>query len=830
VDVANILLRITGDADDAKRELAETARAIAGIDGQEADATVDVDTRSARTKLKAFRLELARLAREKVTVAVNIDEQGMQRGMRAVLARTGGSGGGGGPGFLRSVSFGPFNVGARAFLVLGPAVLALFGALAAAAGALVASLASAAAGVGALGVSFASLLAPAIALGVGAVSRFKDTVDKAGSAAHELSRVGKSVADTFNRTLAPASDAVFRGMSDALRSIQPMLASLRPAFTQFGQAVGNAFRALGQEFASPVWRQFFDFLIRSAARVTPILTQAFMGFARVLRNIATAAMPFLIDGFRSLAQWIGRVARSTSDIGSLRESIGGLVDHLRSWGNLAGELGRVVLNFFRAAAPAGQVLVDKIAALAGKWADWLASTEGQGAVRDFLDRVIPLAESLAGVVGELVKLWANWIELVEPVLRPLLELLEKILEAVNKIIDALNDLPDPVDDIAGAIALITGGAGLGAGLRMLTRGFGTLPSIVGRAGTAIARFATGPVGLGVAAFIALKDATKTAWSDILPGGNSAKAILSIEAIRARVNALRTAFQGAQTSIQAAGQGIEHTADGILIGLARIRGGAHAMGRGVRQAVEGVGRAAAAAAGHILPALENVGSRMSHALRNGIRGAGRAVIGAAQHVTRNAAAGARSLGDSFRDVGRALTNALGDGVKSAASTVANAARGVGQAAADAVKGFASSFSAAGKAMGDALAAGFASAKEGAIAVAAGVAQGMRNVFHGSEPKDPRSPLRNFDQAGHAFIDEYLRGIRAAAPRLRAALHSEFNVTPLLTAPSLGAAPAPAGSPTYNQEFNLAAPAAHGMPDPKAVVAQIALQMRMEGMRA
>lgn len=626
-------------------------------------------------------------------------------------------------------------------LFVTSAALALAGVL----GALAASLAAALAAVGALGVSFASLLAPAIALGIGAFQRFQATVEKAGTAAHALARIAGDVANTFQDAVAPAADAVFRGMADGLRAIGPMLRSLQPAFTTFGRAAGDAFRTLGEEFASPAWQDFFNFLIRSAARVTPILTDAFTGLATILRNIARAAMPFLINGLKDIASWLQKVGRSTSDIGSLREGIGGLVDHLSSWLNLAKELGRVVLAFFSSADSQGKSLVDSVADIASGWADWLSTTAGQEAVREFVADAVDFVEELVELIADFIAFARDLM----PVFTDLVGALNDVLGVVGSIVDKLGDIPNPLSAITDALP----GDGEGFSLP----GF-SMPDLPG--------FSMPDFGL--------KGVEKI---DLQPFFD-----------------LNAAFTQAKL-------GAQGFADGVVAATTRAGGGLHSVASVAGQAMTAVSNQILIAAGQVTPHLSKLGREATQAFAHGFKSAGKTVSDAAKGLTLNAAQSMRQLGDSFRATGRMLTNAVANGQRSARNAVTGASRAVGAASRAVLQSFGGQFEAVGRAharavgsglhgaastvtgamrsltrqaidvaqaagsalqtagatMGQMFADGLSSAVGDVISGAQALAQAARNQFHGSEPKDPSSPLRNFGQAGEALVDSYIRGL-------------------------------------------------------------------------
>ena len=342
------------------------------LEATETDVNVKANIGRALAELKVFEAEVERLDREDVTIDVD-----MKRGILERMAS-----------FTRqadllgkasetaadttkslgsrlmdtAVSAGPFTTQLRTAAVAVPVLITAVVSLVAYVAALAASLAQAVAGLGALAVAAGSLLLPAIALGIGAFQRFQAQADKAGTAAHALKGALGEAGQAFQKMIAPGADAVFRGMAAGLRALTPTIKALSPAFTAFGRAVGGAFKTLGREFASPAWQRFFSFLGRAAAQVTPLLTRSFIAFARILRDIATAAMPFLIAGLRALARALEGIADGTKNI-----DLSGVMSQLSSWLNLAKQVGRVFLGFIEAAAPAGKGLVDTLAEERRPW-------------------------------------------------------------------------------------------------------------------------------------------------------------------------------------------------------------------------------------------------------------------------------------------------------------------------------------------------------------------------------------------------------------------------------------------------------------------------------
>lgn len=529
LSVANILLQITGDSSSAQRELEDVARDLALFGRETAEATAELETgeaeaalddlkfrldefsakdvsadvnvkiAKAQSDLAALQAELKRIDGEDVTVDIHTrkslvsdigslvsqidrlgqDTEGLNRGPLSTLASKLGSA------WSEAEIFG---VSLTRIATVGPAVVAVVVAIIGQLLAIVASAANAAAGVGALAVAFGATLIPGILLAIGAVAQFKAESGKAGTAAYALAGNLKDVWNAFKGATAGGSNAVFQGLSDALRELYPLVKSLRPAFTRLGEAGGDAFRLLGKQFSSPAWRKFFIFTTDSLAKLTPLFARSFGAFAAILRNIATVAMPFLIAGFRALAKGLEAIAGKTSDIHGLRSEIGGMMESLGSWGHLLGGIVKLVGAFVAAFAPIGDKIVSALGDGAENLAKWLSSSEGLRKVKQFFEDTGPLAAEVGKFVLNLALAFIQLGQLVAPVLTPLVHLLNQVLQAANA---ALSYINDHSSGVASALALILTPATVIVGAFGKLKGvaedaFGVVKDVVSKAASIVA--------------------------------------------------------------------------------------------------------------------------------------------------------------------------------------------------------------------------------------------------------------------------------------------------------------------------------------------------------
>jgi phage-related protein len=511
LSVANILLEVTGESADAKRELADVARELALFSREEAEAVAYVDTSEASRELDELKVKLASIDAKEVSAEVNVKiakaqadltalqaeltkidgedvtvDVDVKRGIAEKLGALSGqiaqigkdtetAAGGGIRSFISGIlgadiGVGRWSTSLAKLLTIGPAVIAVVIALAGQLLAVAASAVSAVGAIGAMGVAFGAALIPGILLGIGAIARFKEQSEEAGTAAYALAGNVKDLVNVFTKATAGGADALFKGISQAIRDVAPLIESLGPAFTRLGKAGGDAFRLLGEHFSSPAWRHFFIFATDSLTKLTPLFARSFGAFAEILRNIATAAMPFLIQGFRAVAKFLEGIADKTSDIGALRDTIGGMVDSLRSWGHLMGGLIDLVGTLVAAFAPFGDEIVKSLGDGAENLAEWLRSSDGLDKIKQFFVQTGPLASELGKLILNVAVALIQIGELVAPGLTPVVHVLNLMLEAANKGLSFLVDhFPEllrvatsvilPITLLAGAFDSVKSAAG-----------------------------------------------------------------------------------------------------------------------------------------------------------------------------------------------------------------------------------------------------------------------------------------------------------------------------------------------------------------------------------
>lgn len=475
--IKDILLRITGDGDDARRELSALARDLAAFGAEEAEATAKVNTTAARVELERLEQQLNSIDGEDVSADANVRIGGalaeiaelkaalasigdadidvdVHRGVLERIRALGGevgkiagdfeqattSGEEAGSMFSKvGVNIGAFSARGGTLLRVLPALIPLIVALGAGVALLVASAAEAAAGLGALGIAAGGALMPIAGLVVAGIARFKQQSDQAGTAAHALAGAFNGIGDAA-KTLLPAADPALRALAKGLRGVDDVIKGIRPAFVAFGKQAGDAVQLVMDRLTGPGWTKAIADLIRLSGPVMKPAVSIMVTFGKVLVNIARASMPFLVHGLQDVAHWMGQLAKGTDNVKGLRSAIAPLIGQLKSWLNLTRAVSNMFIAFVDAVGPIGERFVNWLAKGADALADWMKSDKGRKQIQEFFNRVLPLTKELVKFVLLLALAFVQFGELMAPVMTLVLRAVNFLLGGLNKILAFLVDL------------------------------------------------------------------------------------------------------------------------------------------------------------------------------------------------------------------------------------------------------------------------------------------------------------------------------------------------------------------------------------------------------
>jgi phage-related protein len=161
------------------------------------------------------------------------------------------------------------------------------------------------------------------------------------------------------------------------------------------------FRTLGAELTDAPWTAAMEKFTASAARMTASTTSIFTGLLRIMREVALAALPHLEAGFAKLAAKLERIT-TPEGLRKIGPVVDKLIGHFKSWMDLMGSLGGVMVALGVAIAPLGKGLVESLAAAADKTAAWIRTAEGTAKVKQVFTDLSSLAGSVAKAIGTII--------------------------------------------------------------------------------------------------------------------------------------------------------------------------------------------------------------------------------------------------------------------------------------------------------------------------------------------------------------------------------------------------------------------------------------------
>lgn len=770
MDIANILLRVTGDADDAQREVVDLAGDLAAFDRIRAEAELEVESRQARAELRSFTRQLESIDRTRVNAEVDADIQGalvelalfdrvldaidrrevdvdvdvdrlsvarlgieaLRGSLQAIIPNfaelTGGADAGTAAVKSLGINLGPVSarmgaVGATAaaLAVVLAIVVAVAVSLAAAVVALVASLSLAVAALGALAIAFGGAALAAVAFG----AAFAAAMERGGAVAKAVTAAVDKLKEAFVDATLDGVRAFAAELAPAIASLVPLVRGLRGAFTVFGEAAGQAVRMLAEGLAA--LGPQLDLLIRGAAELAGPFVEGLLNLLEVLLNIANAAMPLLVEGMQAVADLFGEWARGTSNLEAVRDVIRTMVGHLESWLGLIGAVFDIFKELFGVIERQGKGVVDTLTRGAQSLADWIENNPEE--IRQFFADVLPLAGSFLKAVGQLLIAFMVFTQTVAPALTSFFDALTDIFELVNQFgAAALPSFQTLFSVLVGGIWGLQGATtALGDAWERVK---GVLEEVFGAIATAAG------VAFGVIRSV-VQTATSAATGFVTSRWNAARG-----AVTGVWNGIRTAA----TAVWGAIRGVVQATTTAATTFVR---NAWTVARGTLTGVWNTIRAAAAS--------------VWGAIRAAITTAVQAATGRVAGLWRSAAGVLRGIWSNIRSAAASAWAAI-------RAAVVNA---VNQALAT-VKGLAGQFFAAGKALVSSLAKGILAGAGEVVGAARSVLNSVTSLLPGSEPRDRSSPLANLAARGRAIIENIGRGIAQGGARLQSATRSVLDV--------------------------------------------------------
>ena len=367
-----------------------------------------------------------------------------------MAAAGGGGGGAGGSAFggISGLTSGIGGLAVKAAIAL-PVIRALAGGIASL-GTVVASAAAGGAAVGAAGLGglltgiggIAAVAIPAskaIKEAADAQKKYNEAVreygraSKEAGAARDTMRGAYSGAPRGTRSLISEAQAFQRAWTNATKSGQEALVGfmrsviatarrIRKPLADISNMVTRAFARQGERAANFLGS---DRMLRGMRAGAGIFTENLGNVRRVgqaaaemFSNVVRASRPFVKEFTNFMAKWFGARQRSTRNIKEMRNTIGKMVDDLKSIGKLGGAGIRLLLALMRggggAARREGRSMIGDFTDQLNRWTRWIERNPRK--IQDFFRSTADGFRTLAGAIKDVIPLLTTVAEKLTPVI------------------------------------------------------------------------------------------------------------------------------------------------------------------------------------------------------------------------------------------------------------------------------------------------------------------------------------------------------------------------------------------------------------------------------
>lgn len=231
------------------------------------------------------------------------------------------------------------------------------------------------------------------------------------SAARAVRELGSEIKEMFSRIAGPALE----GLTSMIKGISDLLddRGIQTALGEIGEAFGDVFRSFGRLLQTREVRDIMEDLARAAGRLVRIMGRGvFQDLFLILIRIARAAAPAMIDFFRAFARWLRNLRRSSEDADGLRDKIDSLVDTFWIWWDIAKQIARIIINFFKDSKEDSDSLSDSIRRVLRRFANFLDTDEGRRKVKEWLRDAIRMFRDIGSAIAWMVEKIQDFIEAI----------------------------------------------------------------------------------------------------------------------------------------------------------------------------------------------------------------------------------------------------------------------------------------------------------------------------------------------------------------------------------------------------------------------------------
>lgn len=255
------------------------------------------------------------------------------------------------------------------------------------------------------------------------------------------------VVKAFRQTMGPATDEVFKGIEDALKIMGPIFKASTPLFKALGKAWGDLFRTFATNLVDPKNLQALQGFFAAAPALVQSFSDIMGSLLTIFVNLATAAMPDLLEMLTSFSDWLDGLAGKSTNLSGLQAVIDPMIQALSDFFTaLEGFASGVIQIFIDAQGPITD-FTGWIAGAAQSFDNWTKSKKGRDDINQFFEQTEPMSRAFAGDLVKAAGALALLSEVGAPAFTPLLLAIGHVLDALNTVLGLFADLFDFLDRI-----------------------------------------------------------------------------------------------------------------------------------------------------------------------------------------------------------------------------------------------------------------------------------------------------------------------------------------------------------------------------------------------
>lgn len=222
-----------------------------------------------------------------------------------------------------------------------------------------------------------------------------------GMETFRIVKAWKALGDEFTRLTSTGRTALTGAFGDVLGGARRLMPTFGAITNQSAVAVGDVISRLSKTLSGEEIKGTLAVLGGTFKVIAGPLGRSVENVIIAVGRIFKATAPYVED----FADWIEKVTGNfrdwSSDQGKVNSFVGNLVDHFKSWVDLAGELGRTLHILFLGSKEEGKGFVEDLTDSLRKLNDWLDVQKDSGGMARFFQTFFDNVESLA-----------NWVNLV----------------------------------------------------------------------------------------------------------------------------------------------------------------------------------------------------------------------------------------------------------------------------------------------------------------------------------------------------------------------------------------------------------------------------------